>query len=257
MSLIHQALKKVERENTSEQSAKKISVLKNSNQAPPKRGKRLWILIAVNLIAIGYLIWSWYGSGFSFLFDGSKPDPEALRPRPETKASVTENTASQVDPAITKLTTEAVNHYHAGRWRDARDRLEELILQDPLNPEHYNNLGLVLKKLGRWEDSLEQYRKALQLDARYAPAHNNLGVLHLSRGDHETAQHYLDTATQLQADYLDPYLNLGFLYEMRGDFARAKLSYQTFLAKLTTPEDPIRLDVQRRIEWIETQPGDH
>lgn len=248
MSLIHQALKKLERKPTDKDSLAGVQLVQEKPVRPMGNRRRLIVLIVCNLVALVYLAWSWKPGHLSNLFHRQTP-AVALVPIPPVPMFGADPTSS-MNPELAAIQKRALRHYRQQEWRESRDLMQELTLKEPLNPEHYNNLGLVLRKLGRWEDALEQYRKALQLDPQYAVAHNNVGVLYLAQGDQEMAQHFLNKAIETNASYADPYLNLGFLFEMRGDLPSARRSYQAFLENLTETEDPMHAEVKKHLERL-------
>jgi tetratricopeptide (TPR) repeat protein len=84
----------------------------------------------------------------------------ASAPAPAPIAAPTTTGASP----YANLEGRAVKLYRIGEYQDALPLWKELIIKDPLNPDHYNNLGLMMKKLGRWEEAIDQYQKAARLD---------------------------------------------------------------------------------------------
>ena len=51
------------------------------------------------------------------------------------------------------------------------------------------------------------------------------------RQDPAGAKVYFEKAVQLDPDLVEAHMNLGLIYEMSGDRARARSSFETFLAK--------------------------
>ncbi len=243
MSLIHQALKKVEKDPSERNSSAAAPSPVRVAPAPKRKRFRLFVLVGLNCLGAAYIIWSLQGNGL--------PHPRAVSAATNETAPASIETGEAAAAAqLATLEGRAAKAYQAGDYRMALPLWEKLILRDSLNPEHYNNLGLVMKRLGRWEEAIEQYRKAVSIDPQYATAYNNMGALYLARGNTDEAQRYLQKAAEIDPANADPHLNLGYLFEMRGDHANARQAYQTFLDKLTNLDDPLRADVEDRLAVI-------
>jgi tetratricopeptide (TPR) repeat protein len=244
MSLIHDALKKVERQQKGEVKKPVTTTQEESKPEKKRKTMRLALLIGCNVIIISYVGWMKWGY---LLNTGSNDSNSAVTASVQAPAS--SNQSAEMSQ-IEALRQKAIEFYEAKQLRESRQQWEQVVLHDPLNPENYSNLGLVLKKLGMWKAAIKQYQKALQLDPEYSAVYNNLGVLYLARGDYEVAQRYLKKSAELDEKYADPHLNLGFLYETRGDPRRAWKEYKFFLEKSTNENDPIRTEVDKRMELL-------
>ena len=58
-----------------------------------------------------------------------------------------------------------------------------------------------------------------------------MGLVCIQKQDMNGARGYFEKAVQLDPDMVEAHMNLGLLYEMAGDKARARSSFETFLAK--------------------------
>ncbi len=58
---------------------------------------------------------------------------------------------------------------------DVIDRYENLIAENPHNPEYHKELGNAFLRSGAYDLALEEYRTCLHIDARYFPAQYNMG----------------------------------------------------------------------------------
>jgi Tfp pilus assembly protein PilF len=56
-------------------------------------------------------------------------------------------------------------------------------------------------------------------------------VLEIQRNNGTAARGYFQKAVELDPDLVEAYLNLGLLYKMVGENARARASFEQFLAK--------------------------
>jgi Tfp pilus assembly protein PilF len=71
----------------------------------------------------------------------------------------------------------------------------------------------------------------ITIDAESAAAYNGLGLIAIQRSDIIAARGYFEKALQLDPDLIEAQLNLGLIYRMAGESARARLCFETFLAK--------------------------
>jgi tetratricopeptide (TPR) repeat protein len=73
-----------------------------------------------------------------------------------------------------------------GDYERAEAIFRELIRQDPLGPEAYNNLAVVLVKRGRYDEAQATLDRALQSNPAYGPIFRNLRIV----GAHRAGQAY-------------------------------------------------------------------
>jgi len=71
----------------------------------------------------------------------------------------------------------------AGRLDEARIYLEELLRQDPDNPDLLYNLGLCYVDLGQLDKGIELLGRCLELSPRHSHACVALGVAYQKKGD--------------------------------------------------------------------------
>jgi tetratricopeptide (TPR) repeat protein len=99
-----------------------------------------------------------------------------------------------------------------------------------LNPYDYDsleNLAVAYRDSGRMGDAEAVLKQILQSGEEYAPAYNEMGMLCFMKGDRAAAKGYFEKAAQLDASY---HLNLARLYKMAGENAKARASFEAFLA---------------------------
>lgn len=218
MSLLHDALKKAEKEGGAQEGMKGILVDSEEGPKPPVlRVVVLGVLVSVAVLA------------FLYVRILKKPSaPKSAAPASSTSGG---ESARGGGSDRTDLMAEAVSLIRQQKYEEAKSRLDKALAVSGTpkeNAEAYNNLGYVLKKTGRNEEASDYYQKALALDPGCAECLNNLGVLYLSNRDLAEAENRFQKAIEVRPDYADPYLHLALIQEANGDNAGAKRSYSKF-----------------------------
>jgi len=118
----------------------------------------------------------------------------------------------------------------AGQLDEARIYLEELLRQDPDNPDLLYNLGLCYVDLGQLDRGIELLLRCLEFAPQHSHACVALGIAYLKLGDLPRAKEYSTQA--LAADPSNPVAlkNLGAIFGQEGDSLRA-LYYQATLLR--------------------------
>jgi len=114
-----------------------------------------------------------------------------------------------------------------GKKNDAIAFFEAAAQLNPADYESLQNLAAVYRETGRIADAERTLNTILKSGEPYAPALNELGMVWYQKGDRATAQGYFEKAAQLDPTY---HLNLARLYKAQGDNARARASFEAFLA---------------------------
>jgi tetratricopeptide (TPR) repeat protein len=99
-----------------------------------------------------------------------------------------------------------------------------------------SSLALAYLESGRIADAERVCNWILKTGADYAPAYNTLGLASIQKRDLTHARIYLEKAVQLDPNLADAHLNLGRIYTFLGANARARASFEAFLAKATPKE---------------------
>ncbi|RQW79901.1 MAG: tetratricopeptide repeat protein [Methanothrix sp.] len=109
----------------------------------------------------------------------------------------------------------------SGHLDEARIYLEELLRQDPDNPDLLYNLGLCYVDLGQLEKGMELLHRCLQFAPGHSHAYVALGIAYQKKGDLPRAKEYAMRA--LAADPKNPVAlkNLGAILGKEGDGLRA------------------------------------
>ncbi|MGV8175448.1 MAG: tetratricopeptide repeat protein, partial [Methanothrix sp.] len=124
----------------------------------------------------------------------------------------------------------------AGRLDEARIYLEELLRQDPDNPDLLYNLGLCYVDLAQLDRGIELLNRCLQIAPQHSHACVALGIAYQKKGDLAQARENFIHA--LDIDHKNPVAlkNLGAILGREGDSLRAlyflRQSYQA------NPQDP-------------------
>ncbi|NKB71150.1 MAG: tetratricopeptide repeat protein [Candidatus Latescibacteria bacterium] len=123
----------------------------------------------------------------------------------------------------------------AGRWEEARERLEHAAELDSSAAGIQVNLGNALQMLQQTSTAESCYRRALDLDSELPEAHYGLGMALLAQGRHQDGLEALEEALQLRPDYVKAHINAGILADQLGRPARALAHFRA--AVTLAPED--------------------
>jgi tetratricopeptide (TPR) repeat protein len=102
---------------------------------------------------------------------------------------------------------------------------------NPADLDSQNNLATAYLEKGRVRDAERVFQWILTSDRNYAAAQNGMGLVSIQKQDPNSARAYFERAVQLDPDLVEAHMNLGVLYGMAGDRARARSSFEAFLAK--------------------------
>lgn len=221
MSLLHEALKKAEREKGTTVGGEVFV----DREEPPRFGP----LRPIHLIVVGVLLA--LSAGGYFLMRGRENS------RPLTVTVPTPLGIGQ-GPTVEELKTQSEEMLNLKEWAKAEEVLERLVILEPRNAELYNNLGVAQKRVGKREKAYEQYKKALALRPDFPEALNNLGVLYLADGKFAEAASLFQQVAQMKPDYAEAWFHLGMIEEVQGKSEAAVKDYERFL-ELSPGLDPV------------------
>jgi arylsulfatase A-like enzyme/Flp pilus assembly protein TadD len=114
-----------------------------------------------------------------------------------------------------------------GKKTDAIVFFEAAARLNPADFESLQNLAAAYRDTGRLADAENTLNAIVKSGESYAPAFNELGMVWYQKGDATTALSYFEKAASLDPTYQ---LNLARMYKMKGDPARARASFERFLA---------------------------
>ncbi len=240
MSLLHDALKKAEKNGSSVKSGDGVYV--DSEQPVGRSHSRVFLLSAVASALLLFL-------AYQRFVKKTSPAPVPLP------------YASAVVPAVVildggKLMQEASRLIQDERYGEAKVNLEKAVVTSLPNEkaaEAYNNLGFVLKKLGQNEEAFQNYQKALSLNPQCVECRNNLGVLYLASRDFTEAESNFQEAMKLKPDYAEPYFHMALLMEARGDLTAAKTYYNRYTELAHGVNADFLLKIQERMAATEVK----
>jgi tetratricopeptide (TPR) repeat protein len=106
-----------------------------------------------------------------------------------------------------------------GRWDEAVLYYRQALEQDPGLLKARNNLGNLYIRQNRFAEAVGQFQAALTLAPAYAYARNNLGSAYLMMGQETEAIQEFLAALRLDGSYVSPYYNLAAIYARRRDLA--------------------------------------
>lgn len=123
--------------------------------------------------------------------------------------------------AIDILFHAALQHYQAGRFRDAAKPLRQILTAHPAHAGSLHMLGLAEQQMGNLEAAIELIGKAAALDERNAPYHFNLSRALEDAGRlAEAARSYRETLA-LWPQNSDVHVNLGCVLQELGQLEEA------------------------------------
>ena len=125
--------------------------------------------------------------------------------------------------------SKGMEHYTAGRYREAIDEFERVIssTQDRGNP-YYNlgvfyaararaNIGLVHYRKGEYEDALAELSRAVEVNSDYPDLHYYIGVVYENLGRCDEAVRELKTAVEINPEYVEARCHLAICLHEVGD----------------------------------------
>lgn len=132
--------------------------------------------------------------------------------------------------SIREALHEAAEHYHAGRYDEARTICAQLLAQRPNNAHALHLLGVIEIKRNNHTAALPFFEQAVALQDNNAELHSNFGSVLSELKRPDEALHHLRRALALKRDYPEAHLNLAMVLMENGDFAGALTEFQQTLA---------------------------
>jgi tetratricopeptide (TPR) repeat protein/SAM-dependent methyltransferase len=111
--------------------------------------------------------------------------------------------------------------FRAGRFAEARDRLDRAVRAAPADADAWMLLGLTRRRLGDVDGAVDALERAVAADPEHGPAWANLGVARVAAGRVEAAAEALRAAIPRLGDARGPRLELAKILLNRGDLAGA------------------------------------
>lgn len=230
MSLIHDALKKAQGNESAPIGSGLASLKEPVPEEEPKRGlsRRSLILAAMLAVAVIFFIYTKFSS------NGEKK--EAMPPVPIAGAS-----PAPVSPEdASRLKKSAVDAFSSQDFDAAWTNLQAALQVSKEDPEIWNNIGLVARKRGDVIKAREAYTKALELKPDYPECLNNMAVLEMQSGNTSKARELLEKSLALAPANPEANFHMALLYEQSGDKKKAVDYYKNFIkAGSTLPSSTI------------------
>jgi tetratricopeptide (TPR) repeat protein len=267
MSIIHEALKKAERER--EPVSPRLLPLYVANRAAQRRWKGVVTAsLLVSAATLGVFgAWTWWSRPPSALVMAPLPVAPAGERRPadappregersamdmshgpegasrarqdETSTGVGPEAYQTAESAFAKARQAEAD----GQWEQAIRHYRQATLLNPLLLEARNNLGNLLIRQRQIAAAIIELRAVLAVDSNYVLARNNLGSAYLLNGEEGRAVQEFLTAVQIDRTYVSPYYNLALLYAKRGDVEQSV----AFLTKALAIEPAV-------LSWVQDEP---
>ncbi|HBG45968.1 MAG TPA: hypothetical protein DDW94_03165 [Deltaproteobacteria bacterium] len=215
MSLIHQALKKLEGERAGGAIRRDYAFRGGSNSI----SSRALLIIPVIIGAV---------AAFFFLTPSNTRNTAVTAPQAAVQPATP---ATPSRPSAEELNRKGMEQYSLGRLEEAATAFKEASGIEPGAAFIHNNIGLSSMRLGKRQDAEAAFKKAIALEPGYTEARNNYASLLISSGSLKKAQVLLEEALKSNPGYADAHFNLAVLLEKRGDLAGAIGHYEAFLNK--------------------------
>lgn len=260
MSLIHQALKKVQANKEGN------AVLLYQEQAARGQGsggssRKILILIAIFCLLFAIIAGWWiivrqtnttgiknvaltksYSNTAVFTPDDSNGKGREVNSDGNRMLTVLEEARNR--------NLNGMELYKQGKFSLAKHDFLSSIKIFPEYAEAYNNLGLTYKQLGDMKNAADSYKKALRYKSDYPEALNNYGVLLEAKGDSKTAKEYFKKAILAKPDYPEPYLNMAVSLEKGKKIEEAIAYYEGFLSQSKSEDNQLTREVRERILYL-------
>ena len=130
-----------------------------------------------------------------------------------------------------------------GQWEEAKQYYRRALALNPTLVEARNNLGNLYVQQQQLTAAIDEFQAALAHNPHYAIARNNLGSTYLMIGEEALAIQEFLTALRNEAAYVSPYYNLASLYARRSDIGQAV----AFLTKALAIDPAV-------LSWLQDDP---
>ena len=276
MSIIHDALKKAEREREPRPTGLPLHRGVRTSRRSRRWGVTAGILIGLTT-AVGVGTWLWQQS------PGEAPAVRSLTPLPQSSPASVPGADAQVErqavvtrpmPVVkpfeaplrsapdevpspapsASLTPEAQAIAEAafdkareaefkGQWEEAKRYYRQALARNPTLVEAHNNLGNLYIRQQQMTAAIDEFQAAIALNSNYAMVRNNLGSAYVLIGEEVLAIQEFIAALHIDGTYVSPYYNLASLYARRGDVSQAL----AFLTKALALDSAV-------LSWLQEDP---
>lgn len=213
MSLIHEALKKVEEKG---RAGMQPNTARNPEPSSRKRGTTL-LFAPLVIAALTILV---YGA-YRHLSPRLSGPTSAITPSRAGTSKSAENAPGHNEKALAL--------YRANRFTEALAEFEAALARSPADSVLQNNCGLAAMYAGQTAVAGTRFKEALRLRPNYPEALNNYGALIGAGGQTAKAVELFEKALSITPGYADAELNLAAALERLGRTNEAAAHYESFL----------------------------
>jgi len=255
MSIIHQALKKIQKERQGRGFVigPHDTVWSRRDRTTPLKWFFLSSLSILG-ISIVILLWTLKPWDFKSSSEYKRQSIEKKENHILTSPDKTISSGERIKVERAKEhNTKGIELYKKGRFTEAIYEFEMALSLDPVYAEVYNNIGLAYKRMGETEKAKVNYENALRYRPDYPEALNNYGTLLDELGRRKDSMEYFKKASQLDPLYSAPYLNMAILLEKEGKIDEAIIYYKRFLSLSKEAVDtPLIKEVREKVLYLAT-----
>ena len=108
-----------------------------------------------------------------------------------------------------------------GQWEEAKSYYRQALTLNPTLVEARNNLGTLYVRQQQLTAAIDEFQAAIRIDPNYAKVRNNLGSAYFLSGQETLAIQEFLAALHIDGAYVSPLYNLASLYARRGDVGQA------------------------------------
>jgi tetratricopeptide (TPR) repeat protein len=276
MSIIHEALKKAERER--EPRPRGLPLQGGVRTARRRWHWRVTTGMLIGLTTVGAVsTWLWLQSqagnrpvrtarpmaqGLPAMVLGGEnqtapprrvthplPIPKPLAAAWPSHADVVPSPATPLALAVETQVTAQATFERAreselkGQWEEAKSYYRQALTRDPTLVEARNNLGTLYVRQQQLTAAIDEFQAAIRIDPNYAKVRNNLGSAYFLSGQETLAIQEFLAALHIDGAYVSPLYNLASLYSRRGDVGQAV----AFLTRALAIEPAV-------LSWLQEDP---
>ncbi len=251
MSLIHQALKKLEDVKHGYASGIGNATVTGART----RGLRtlLPVFLILLFIITGIAVFTYY-PGLVMPVHPVQGPASAPSPARALNAGAVENVSKgpvDTGAAAAEHNKRGVSFYKSGEAELAAVEFRAAIDNDPDRSDFYNNLGLAYVALDDPDRAEEQFKEALKKRPDFPEALSNYGAFLAEGGELARALNLLNKAIAFDPDLRDPHLNLAVSLERLGRLSEAIVHYERYL-ELLSPGTPYEdtVEIRKRVRAL-------
>ncbi|MBI1911488.1 MAG: tetratricopeptide repeat protein [Deltaproteobacteria bacterium] len=238
MSLIHQALKKLEGDEPGHSpSANQATMVASRTIA----ANRYLAASALTLLVLAV------SATFSYKFISSRGEktsmqaPAAVLPA----ATVQDKKPELKKESALERNEQGIIFYRSGHFIKAREEFKAALAVNSQDAVLQNNFGLASMALGNDFEAEEAFKKALELNPNYPEALNNYGGLLDKRGEYIKAIEYFQRALKLRPEYSEARLNMAISLEKLNRANSALKQYEEFLK--SSADNVLNEEVRKKV----------